>query len=99
MGIETCPPDVEESTEPPLPSCSDEGHQGLPGSTLDHSAVTRRRRLDEGEKVLVTPDKVLKDQKAVATLSDHHREWEAQHPYAHTWPISELSHTLGVDLR
>jgi hypothetical protein len=99
MGIETSPPDVEESTEPSLRSSSEEGHQELPGATLDLSTVTCRR-LDEGKKGFITPDKVsLKDETVIATLSGHHQEWEGQYRYAHTFAIAELSRTLGVDLQ
>jgi hypothetical protein len=99
MGIETSPPDVEESTGPSLRSSSEEGHQELPGTTLDHSTATCRR-LDEGKKGFITPDKVfLKDQTVIATLPGHHQEWERQYIHAHTFTIAELSVTLGVDLQ
>src|SRR2546423_15693255 len=99
MGIETSPPDVEESTEPPLPSSSNEGHQELPASALDHPTITYCC-LGEGDKVFITPDEVpLKDQTAPATRPDHHREWGEQSPSAPTFTIVALSNVLTANLQ
>ena len=98
MGIETSP-DVEESTEPPLRSSSNEGHHEFLAPALDHSTAIHRC-LGEGKEVFISPDKASwRDQTVIATLPGHQQEWEELYSYAHTFTIAELSHALGVDLQ
>ncbi|PGG95833.1 potassium/sodium efflux P-type ATPase, fungal-type [Helicocarpus griseus UAMH5409] len=99
MGIETSPPDVEESTEPPIRSSTHEGHEQLPGSALNQSTSTHQR-LDNGDKVSTSPGKVLaQDPTAATTTLDEHQKRQEICQYAHTYPVPEISSALGVDLQ
>ncbi|KAL2008392.1 hypothetical protein VTN00DRAFT_8374 [Thermoascus crustaceus] len=97
MGIETSPPDVEESTEPPL--CST--HEGHPGSAIDHSQGDSKHSV-ESEKVSADLDgRELRhcaschQAPSEATLLSR----EEQCKYAHTISATDLSALLGVDLQ
>lgn len=97
MGIETSPPDVEESTEPPL--CST--HEGHPGSAIDHSQGDSKH-LVESEKVSTDLD----GRELHQCVSCHQApseatllSWEEQCKYAHTISATDLSALLGVDLQ
>ncbi|KAK2812739.1 hypothetical protein FQN50_001068 [Emmonsiellopsis sp. PD_5] len=96
MGIETSPPDVEESTEPPNPSSIHEGHQELQGPALGHSTSTPIC-LDKGENTSTSPDNVLRQDRIVTTPLDKDLEREEVCQYAHTYPIPEITRVLGVD--
>ncbi|KKZ68716.1 potassium/sodium efflux P-type ATPase, fungal-type [[Emmonsia] crescens] len=92
MGIETSPPDVEESTEPPIRSSIHEGHQQHPGSALNKS-TSADRRPDEGEKSSKSPGTALP-----LDLDELQNRQEICE-YAYTYSTLEVSHALGVDLQ
>ncbi|EEQ91163.1 potassium/sodium efflux P-type ATPase, fungal-type [Blastomyces dermatitidis ER-3] len=98
MGIETSPPDVEESTEPPSRSSIHEGHQQHSGSALNQSASTNRR-LDEIEKVSKSPGTALSVNFTATSTLDELQKCQEICEHAYSYPVSEVSRALGVDLQ
>lgn len=98
MGIETSSPDVEESTEPPLCSSIQGGLKKRPLSSPVEDSAAPDRRLDEGEKAAVYPDKPEETTTSVV-LSLDEGDWNTHYQFAHTYPISDISRVLEVDIQ
>src|SRR6266536_3930196 len=84
MGEETSPPDVEESTEPPLSSSIEE--HGEPTINTSERAVEKigsTATSKEGEGFPVDPA---------------HHCWQSKAQYAHTLPITDIFRKLQVDV-
>ncbi|PGH27637.1 potassium/sodium efflux P-type ATPase, fungal-type [Polytolypa hystricis UAMH7299] len=97
MGVETTPPDVEESTEPPICS-SNEGHQERSGTTLNYSTSASCSLGDE-EKVSTVREKASDPDDTASTLVDQVGGRENICQYAHTYPVAEIVRVLGAHLQ
>ncbi|EGC41621.1 sodium transport ATPase [Histoplasma capsulatum var. duboisii H88] len=98
MGIETSPPDVEESTEPPIRSSIHEDHQQHPGSTLNQSPSTDRHTR-EAEEVSKCPSTAVSLDHSVYSTLDQLQKHQEICEYAYSYPISEVFRAVGVDLQ
>ncbi|OAX84844.1 potassium/sodium efflux P-type ATPase, fungal-type [Emergomyces africanus] len=97
MGIETSPPDVEESTEPPIRSSIHEGHQQHWGSALNESTSTNL--FPDGEKGSKSPGTALPLDTTASFVLDELQKRREICEYAYTYSASEICHALGVDLQ
>jgi hypothetical protein len=111
MGIETSPPDVEESTEPPLRPPPATLAEGTPGLIRDHPNITGSYSPEDKSKikehnsisVFATPTASTTSfepntEKGNFTLTDT-LGWGEEYKYAHTYPIPQISNVLAVDIQ
>ncbi|KAK2753479.1 hypothetical protein FQN54_007869 [Arachnomyces sp. PD_36] len=112
MGIENSPPDVEESTEPPLRPSSATSAEGTPGLVRELSSTAGSLSAQEKSRI-GEKDSITADTKAPAATTGNIEElggkgslaskgpldWGEEYKYAHTFPITQISNALAVNIQ
>lgn len=111
MGIETSPPDVEESTEPPLRPSSATAAEGNPGLVRDRSSIagshSSQNKNQLNEKDLITSASTPTATTASIgqltggkeTPATDPLDWGEEYKYAHTFSTDQISNVLAVNIQ